>query len=479
MGIAPHVNPGITHFSIGHGHDHGHRRFFCHPGLTLGLPYLCLLLQGLEPFKLMKSPQAEAVEMGHQGLGFDTETVRPFRQMFHSQTHPLLVLRHPATGRRLQNGVFLQDTIPKKSTGAGDFRSHAHFKEVISVPGDFQGILHIVVLRSRVADDADSLAVMLMIDHDISLIKGFSLPLDRSDTIDLFTKQCVNFFDGFLMEWMFTLPLIQNGLVGGCREFPLDNLRTLQDAMHGVVITIGDGVKLVVMTTGAPQAQPHEGSAQGVELFVDRVGLLFDGVLFRENLGPNGEKTGPCKRLGFPPRQEISCQLRLQEPVKSHVAVQGLQHPIPIAIRMRIGMVFVSPIGVAIASDIQPVAPPALTIMRRRQQGIHDLYPGVRFSGPLHDFQRLLGGRQAQHIQPYPSKEGLRTCRGSRCQTSGFELIQNEGIDRPSYPRRIDHRWNGRPLGWLPCPMSLIGECPGHPHKTPEHGEEMVATFHG
>ena len=105
--------------------------------------------------------------------------------------------------------------------------------------------------------------------------------------------------------------------------------------------------------------------------------------------------------------------------------------------------------------------------------------PRVRFSGPLHDFQRLLGGRQAQHIQPYPSKEGLRTCRGSRCQTSGFELIQNEGIDRPSHPRRIDHRWNGRPLGWLPCPMSLIGECPGHPHKTPKHGEEMVATFHG
>ena len=53
----------------------------------------------------------------------------------------------------------------------------------------------------------------------------------------------------------------------------------LKDTRHSIVIFSPDGVKFMVMTTGTPNSQGHEGFTHGVHLFVYNVHLQNSFVL--------------------------------------------------------------------------------------------------------------------------------------------------------------------------------------------------------
>ena len=144
--------------------------------------------------------------------------------------------------------------------------------------------------------------------------------------------------------------------------------RTAQHAGHTVVVIDSDGIKLMVVATGAAHRHAEEGSADLDELGVDVVrlhlGLVgIDDLDVTDHQEARGDELGGAllRRRG---RHEVAGELFLDELVKRFVLVEGLDEVIAIAPSV-FGKDFIRGADhVGIAGEIEPVAGPALAVGR-------------------------------------------------------------------------------------------------------------------
>src|SRR5262249_13899562 len=70
-------------------------------------------------------------------------------------------------------------------------------------------------------------------------------------------------------------------------------------------------------------------------------------------------------------RQQIPGKLLDRELTERHIAVERLDHPLPVTPRVGPRTIALISVAVRISSKIQPVPPPFLSIVRRRQQPLN------------------------------------------------------------------------------------------------------------
>ena len=213
-----------------------------------------------------------------------------------------------------------------------------------------------------------------------------------------------------------------------------------ENGQHRVVIPLRNGIELVVVTTGTGDGHSQEGRSGGSHDVVEFVVFGLDLVIRLIVVDSHAQEAGGHHRI-FPgiPRptvffqqrrgQFIAGDLLADELVVGLVLIEGADHVVPVAPCFAFFSVPLVAIALGKPDDIQPVAPPPLSIARTGQQRLDLPRPSLRrriaFEG-----RDLLGGRWQPHqIDMEPPQEFPRA--GLRTQADFFlgKLLTDKSIN--------------------------------------------------
>ena len=160
-----------------------------------------------------------------------------------------------------------------------------------------------------------------------------------------------------------------------------------QEAEQRVVIGLRNGVELVVVATGASDAQPEEGGARRAQHVVEVVEFRRGGVIRLivpdvQSVEASSDETGSpfrCEgRFGLEGRfgQFVTRELFSHELIVGLVAVEAVDDVVAVTPGVRLRSVALVPVALGIADQIQPMSSPTLAIMRGLEQAIDEGDPG-------------------------------------------------------------------------------------------------------
>ena len=149
--------------------------------------------------------------------------------------------------------------------------------------------------------------------------------------------------------------------------------------LQAVVVGLAEGIELVVVAAGAADGDAEEGRADDVghlgEDFVLRAGhVLVAGILAEraEAVEAAGHQVGLVGGIHL-----VAGELLLDEIVVRLVVVEALDDVIAVAVGVgAMGVVLVA-VGLGEADHVEPVAAPLLAVMRRGEQAVDHLFPGI------------------------------------------------------------------------------------------------------
>ncbi len=255
------------------------------------------------------------------------------------------------------------------------------------------------------------------------------------------------------------LPLRDDRLRG---ERILVVLGVEEHAAERVIVLGRNRVVLVIVAPGAADRQAQHAAAHGIDAVVALVGA---GNLHRPVVvvpRPESEKTeGRELSHALVLGQLIGCELSGDEAIERHVVVEGANHPVAIQVRVRIGVVAAAvgieaPIVVlAEPGDVEPHAPPRLTVGRRLEQAIDDLRDCLR-RVVLQERIHFFGCRRhAGQIDGRAAEQRQLVRRLHRLQAFFLQASENESIDVGLRPGRAGRRRNV-----VACQRLERPECP-------------------
>ena len=152
---------------------------------------------------------------------------------------------------------------------------------------------------------------------------------------------------------------------------------------------------------------------------------------------------------------EVAGQLQDRELVERHVAVEGVDHPLPVGPHLAV-VVEVDAVGVGVAGVVEPVAAAVLAPFEAGKQRVDEpvIRVRMRIGHEGVDDGRLRG--QTGDVEREPAGKHAAIGLGGRREPLGFQPRENEPVDRIPYPRLIfDRRWLG-PLGRDERPVRLV-----------------------
>ena len=210
----------------------------------------------------------------------------------------------------------------------------------------------------------------------------------------------------------------------------------VEDACQRVVVVRADGVVLVVVAAGAADGQPEETAGRHVDAVVALVGACNRRIGDVEVPRSAAEKAETAHRVRlFVPFEQIAGELRLGEQVVGHVVVERLDHPIAVDVGRG---VFLAPgragreparIVLAIARHVEPVATPALAVVRRCEQPVDDLLESVG-RGVVDELLDLFGRRrQSDQVEAGAAEEPAPVGHADRRKALFLELGEDEAVD--------------------------------------------------
>ena len=208
-----------------------------------------------------------------------------------------------------------------------------------------------------------------------------------------------------------------------------------------VVVTDGNRVILVVVTSSTADGQTKHRGAHGVddiiELLVATPLSLFLGLLGGEGTGSQ-EAGGGLGHIVFR-FHLVTRNLQLHEAIVGHVLVQGLDDEI--AEMIGVGTILVEGVAIALgkACEIQPMPCPAFTVMRSVEESIDECFIGLW--GLIVEVGLNLRGlwRQTPQAKHGPAEQRLSGSFRVGAQRTLFEFGENEKIDGCMPPRLIFH----------------------------------------
>ena len=197
----------------------------------------------------------------------------------------------------------------------------------------------------------------------------------------------------------------------------------------------------MVVAAGAADRQGEKGAAHGVDLLVDDVDEHLVDVLLGEHLGAEHQKAGGGDllealrvRLG---RHQVAGDLFADETVEGFVAIEGIDDVVAVAERVAEGDVLVEAVRVGIAGDVEPMAAPALTVVRRCEEPVDDPGEGVGALVGEEIFDLGFRRGQADEIEGGAAEQGAFVGRGDGRKALLLESRQNEAVEGMADPRLV------------------------------------------
>jgi hypothetical protein len=165
------------------------------------------------------------------------------------------------------------------------------------------------------------------------------------------------------------------------------------------------------------------------------------------------QETEGHRRLRLARKKHVSRDLFLHKTRVGLVAVERLDHVVPIRPRVRPRTVLVVPVRLRVMHQVQPMPRPALAILRPLQETIHQV--AERFGTIIR--QKIRGfpgrGRKADQVKvKSPQKNALLRRRG-KSHSVALQFRQDEQVDRRLRARGVFRLRQSRPAQWPQRPM--------------------------
>ena len=239
--------------------------------------------------------------------------------------------------------------------------------------------------------------------------------------------------------------------------------RYLVNAVHEceqtVVVLLGYQVVLVVMALGTAYGQAEPDRA-------DRVRAV-DGLLEPELLDvhasltilePVAEEADRHALVGGSSGQGVPRDLLQRESVEWHIVVQRVDDPLPPAPSVWADVVLLVAVRVGVAGEVEPLDGPALAVVLRLEQPVHERHVRLRTRVSPERSRDLGLRRQSCEIQTDASRQSTGISRPRRLDSLGFQAPKDKAVDGVPHPsliqhgreRRLDHGPEGpvvRPIG--------------------------------
>ena len=132
-------------------------------------------------------------------------------------------------------------------------------------------------------------------------------------------------------------------------------------------------------------------------------------------------------------KKRVAGELFLHEARVGLVLVERPDDVIAIRPRVRPWLVLVVTVRLAVVNDIEPVPRPALAVMRRSQQPVHERFEcgfRIAFRGPRKFLDLLELGRQPDQVEIKPAAQRARIGRRGPVESVCRQLRINERVDR-------------------------------------------------
>ena len=194
----------------------------------------------------------------------------------------------------------------------------------------------------------------------------------------------------------------------------------------------------MIVTAGAGQGHAQEGPTDDVDLVVDIIGdhqflVHVAGHEVGDGQHSRGDQGIGVDLLGIVRLQQVAGDLVAHEIAVGQVLVERLDDPIAVApgfseIARRRQLDQIARIGVA--NHVEPVPPPALAVLWRRQQTIHHPGESGRRLIAQEGVDFLRSRRQADQVEGGSTDQGALVGRSGRRKPLRFQGRQDEPINR-------------------------------------------------
>ena len=241
-----------------------------------------------------------------------------------------------------------------------------------------------------------------------------------------------------------------------------EGLRVFENARQRVIIARRDRVELVIVAARAADGLPEERLANRVELFVHDIHdelllvLLLEVVIADREKGRGDHLTATLRQRSG--RQQIPGDLLAHETVERAVLVETLDHIIAVAPgllehepaqRQRLGE----------PRYVEPMPPPALAEMRRREEPIDQALVRARRAIVHKGVDLPRRRRQADEIVGQTADQRHAVGIGTRPDALGLLPRADEAVEVAARPRGVgDRRHGGRGHGLIGPMFTALGD---------------------
>ena len=192
----------------------------------------------------------------------------------------------------------------------------------------------------------------------------------------------------------------------------------------------------MIVTPSTPDRQAEERRTGRRRHVIERVvSSPLDFVrrdLSREHA--RSEEPGRHHRQRIARLELVASELPLHELIVRHVGIERLDHEVAIPIRERPIVVLFESVTLGEASDVQPVTPPTLAVLRRIEQLVEHFFKRLRIGIVDERFNVRRLRRQPDEIKVRSANQRAAIHRGIRRQALLGQLRDNEIVDRIANP---------------------------------------------
>ena len=263
-----------------------------------------------------------------------------------------------------------------------------------------------------------------------------------------------------------------------------------EHSVQCVEVLLADRIELVVVTAGARNGQAEKGFREHIDLVVDHLHLIVQGIhrdvpeLHHAQVRrPNPGFIQAFGAIDSRVFQEIPGDVFADQLVIGNVRVEGAYEIIPVAPGHGQFRITLTPMRFAVADQVHPVPRPTLAKTGRGQQSVHPLLVGVGRAIAQKVFDLFHRRRQPGQCERHAAQQRFATGFWGRSQSAFLHVRQQEAIHRVVGPRGVRDARDGRHSHRAKTPPLLArldrgGKTGAVSRRGWRHGLRLVAGIH-